>query len=119
MLTTLICCTDQQPTKIRFCRPCLTLPAGVHWLVPPVTCCAALADLIQAGTPGSIAAGVIIFVLACMGFIVTGIWIVFSNVHRNNSRKAHWVVPTIDMSDDVRAAGMDTELTWHWRMILR
>ena len=57
---------------------------------------AVLADLIQAGTPGSIAAGVIIFVVACMGFIVTGLWIVFANVHRNDSRKAHWVVPRFE-----------------------
>ena len=79
---------------------------GAHQLTPRLTPCAVLADLIQAGTPGSIAAGVIIFVIACMGFIITGIWIVFSNVHRNNSRKAHWVVPTIDMDDKVSDIGV-------------
>ena len=60
------------------------------------------ADLIQAGTPGSKAGGVIIFVLFCMGFLLAGLWIVFNNVHRNDSRKAHWVVPSIEEEEEVR-----------------
>jgi hypothetical protein len=63
------------------------------------------ADLIQAGTPGSKAGGIIIFVLFCMGFLLAGLWIVFNNVHRNDSRKAHWVVPTVEEEEEVQCNG--------------
>ena len=59
------------------------------------------ADLIQAGTRGSIAGGVVIFVIFCLGFLSTGLWIVYTNVHRNDSRKAHWVVPNVE-EEEVR-----------------
>ena len=71
---------------------------------PGLTCrvpCSQISS--RPGRRGSIAAGVLIFVLFCMGFILTGIYIVFTNVHRNDSRKAHWVVPSVDVDDEVRA----------------
>lgn len=49
--------------------------------------------MIASGSGAARAGGIAIFVVGCVGFMALCAYIVYRSVHRDDTRKARWVLP--------------------------
>lgn len=58
--------------------------------------------MIASGSGPASAGGIAIFVCGCVGFVALCAYIVYRSVHRDDTRKACWVLPAVETDDQVR-----------------
>ena len=58
------------------------------------------AEMIASGSGAARAGGIAIFVCGCVGFMALCAYIVYRSVHRDDTRKARWVLPAAEADHD-------------------